>query len=95
MLEVVILILTYLIKYVFQIKQDLNISGSNMIAGINESKILIKHISCICKCKFDGRKRNANQCCNINKYRCEGKKHHTSEKDYTWNPGTCSFFFFF
>ena len=26
-----------------------------MIAGINESKTLIKHISCECKCRFDGR----------------------------------------
>ena len=25
-----------------------------MITGINESKILIKHISCQCTCKFDG-----------------------------------------
>ena len=28
----------------------------NMITGINELKILTKHISCECKCKFDGRK---------------------------------------
>ena len=27
-----------------------------MIAGINESKTLTKHISCECKCKFDGAK---------------------------------------
>ena len=26
-----------------------------MITGINESKTLTKHISCECKCKFDGR----------------------------------------
>ena len=26
-----------------------------MIAGINESKTLTKHISCKCKCGFDGR----------------------------------------
>ena len=25
----------------------------NMITGINELKILTKHISCECKCKFD------------------------------------------
>ena len=29
-----------------------------MIAGINESKTLTKHISCKCKCKFDDRKCN-------------------------------------
>ena len=27
----------------------------NMITGINESKILTKHISCECKCRFDGK----------------------------------------
>ena len=33
--------------------EDLNISVFNMITGINESKILTKHVSCECKCKFD------------------------------------------
>ena len=27
---------------------------------------------------------------NVNKCRCECKKHHTCEKDYIWNPDTCS-----
>ena len=58
--------MTYLIKYVFQIKQDLNLSVF-MITGINELKTLTKHISCKCKCKFDGRKCNSNQKSNNNK----------------------------
>ena len=58
--------MTYLIKYVFQIKQDLNLSVF-MITGINELKTLAKHISCKCKCKFDGRKCNSNQKSNNNK----------------------------
>ena len=40
---------------------DLNLSVFNMIAAINESKTLTKHISCQCKCTFDGRKSNSNQ----------------------------------
>ena len=32
-----------------------------MIAGINESEILTKHISCKGKCKFDGTKCKSNQ----------------------------------
>ena len=36
--------MTYLIKYVFQIKQDLNQSVFKMITGINEPKTLAKHI---------------------------------------------------
>ena len=69
---------------------DLNISVSNMIAGINESKILAKHISCEFECKFDGRKYNSNQWWNNDKCRCECTKRHTCEKHYVWNPATCS-----
>ena len=41
--------------------EDLNLSVFNMITGINESKTLTKHISCECKCRFDGRKCNSEQ----------------------------------
>ena len=61
-----------------------------MIAGINESKTLTKHISCKCKCKFDGRKCNSNQKRSNDNYRCEFKKRNICEKDYIWNPATCS-----
>ena len=32
--------------------EDLNVKVCNMITVIHESKILAKHISCKCKCKF-------------------------------------------
>ena len=51
--EVVILSITYLIKY--------STCVFNMITRINESKALTKHISHECKCKFDERKCNSNQ----------------------------------
>ena len=41
--------------------EDLNLSVFNMIPGINEPKALTKHISCECKCRFDGRKYNSDQ----------------------------------
>ena len=41
--------------------EDLNLSVFNMITRIKESKTLTKHISCECKCKFDGTKCNSNQ----------------------------------
>ena len=44
-----------------------------MITGINGSKILTKHVSCECKCKFDDRKCNSNQKWNNNKVRCSIK----------------------
>ena len=59
--------------------KDLNISIFNIIKGINESKTLTKHISCECKCKFDGRKCNSNQKRNDNKCWCKCK-----------TPNTCS-----
>ena len=36
-------------------REDLNLSVFNMITGINESKTLIKDMSCKCKCKFGGK----------------------------------------
>ena len=35
---------------------DLNLGVFNMIARINESKALTKHISCKCKCEFHDKK---------------------------------------
>ena len=60
--------------------EDLNLSVFSMIAGINESKTLPKHISCECKCKFDGRKCSTNQKWNNDKCWCECNKH-ICEKD--------------
>ena len=61
----------------------------NIITRINESKTLTKHISCECKCKFDGRKCNSDQWCNNDKCQCVCKKRHVCEKDYIWNPAPC------
>ena len=69
--------------------EDLNLSVFSMITGINESKALTKHISCECKCTFDGRKCNSDQWWNSDKCRCECEKRHVCEKDYAWNPATC------
>ena len=45
-----------------------------MITGMNDSKTLTKHISCECKCKFDGTKNHSNQRCNNDKSRSDCKK---------------------
>ena len=47
--------------------ETLNLSLFNVIKGINEFKTLAKHISCKCKCKFDGRKCNSDQSWNNDK----------------------------
>ena len=51
----------------FKQKKRLNLSVFNTITGINESKLLTKHISCECKCKFDRAKCNSNQWWNNDK----------------------------
>ena len=57
---------------------------------MNGSKTLTKHISCECHCRFDERKCNPDQWWNNDKCWRECKKRHVCEKDYTWNPSTCS-----
>ena len=54
-----------------------------MSTRINESKILIKHISC--ECKLDGKKFNSDQKKNNDKCQCKcinSKKHRVCKKDY-------------
>ena len=61
-----------------------------MIAGINESKTLTKHMPCKCKCRFDEKKCNSDQSWNKDKRLCECKKRYVSEKDYVCNLSTCN-----
>ena len=41
--------------------KDSKLNVYAIITGKNGSKILTKHVSCNCECKFDGRKCNSNQ----------------------------------
>ena len=54
-----------------------------MVTGINESKTLSKHISCKCKCKFNGTKCNSNQIWNNDKslWECKNQKKHCVSKE--------------
>ena len=58
-----------------------------MITVINESKTLIKHISCKCEHKFDSRKCNSNR--RWNNEKCEYKTYQTYKKDHSQNPSPC------
>ena len=60
-----------------------------MITRINESNTLTKHISCECKCRFNGGKCNSDQWWN-DKCWCKCKKRRVCEKDHVWNPSTCN-----
>ena len=61
-----------------------------MITGINESKTLRKHISCECKCNFDGTKCKSNQWWITISVDVNVKKQYICEKDYVWNSATCN-----
>ena len=73
--------------------EDLNLHVFSMITKINESRTLIKHISCKYEYKFDSKKCNSNQKWNNDKCWCESKNSKelcVFEKYYIWNPATCS-----
>ena len=63
-----------------------------MIARINESKTLAKHLSCECNYKYDGRKCNSNQKWNNDKrwLSVNIQKTQCGQKCYIWNPSTCN-----
>ena len=61
--------------------------STNMCDGINESRTLAKHISCDCRCGFDGRKCNWRQRRNNSN---EPIKHGACEEDYAWNHRPCA-----
>ena len=76
-----LLLLTYLQKHVFPVKQTTNVKP-RMYKG----KILIKYISCVCKCKINDKTYSSNQKGNNNnkcQYKC--KIYPTYKSDYSWN----------
>ena len=70
--------------------EDVNLNIFNMTTGTDESETLKKHISCECKCRFDGRNCNSDQWWNNDKCQCERKKHHLCKRYYVWNLAMCN-----
>ena len=81
--------MSYLQKYVFQKKQDININAFNMIANKDKAKAMTEHISCDCKCKFNSTKCNSKQKWNNKTCQCECKNYRKCKENYSWNPSTC------
>ena len=71
------LLMTYLQKYVFRVKEKTNVKVLSVITGINKAKTLIKDISCNCKCKFVS---TTNNYVSVN---CEWKKCYMCKKGYS------------
>ena len=74
-MELSVLLMTYLQNYLFPVKRKIYVKVFNMITKIFEAKALVKHISCDCKCKFNRATCNSNQKWNKDIYQCECKKY--------------------
>ena len=71
--------------------KDLNRSVFHMIAGINESKTLIKYTSCECKCKTQNEVQSKSGITvNVSASMKINEKRYVCKKDYIWNPASCS-----
>ena len=79
-------VLSHLQIYVFKKKQkNINVKGFKMITNTNEVKVMTKHISCDCKCKFNSTICNSSQKWNNKTCQCECKYYWKCKKDYSWN----------
>ena len=65
--------MTHLQKYVFYVKQDINVKAFNMIKNRYAAKTLVKHILCDCKCIFNSTPCNSHQTWNNKTCQCECK----------------------
>ena len=88
-LVAVMLLVTYLQKYVFRVKKDVNVKVFRMITKIDKTKSFVKNISCDYKCKFSSTTCNSDQNWNSDKCQYECKRYHTCKEDYSCNPRTC------
>ena len=59
--------------YVPNKREDLNLSVLTWLEESINQKVLAKHISCKCECKYDSRNCNSNQKCNNDKCMCDSK----------------------
>ena len=71
--------MSYLQKYVFQKKQDINVKAFNMITNKDVAKAMTRHISCDRKCSttYNSKQKWNNKTC-----QCECKNDHKCKEDY-------------
>ena len=62
----------------------MNVKVFNVITRIYEAKIMIKHISCDCRCKFNSTTCHSNKkSWNNDQCQCECKNYQFCQKDYS------------
>ena len=62
-----------------------------MITRIKEANLLIRHISCDCKCKVGSTTCKSNQKGNHETRHCECINYRKCKKYYNWNLNTCNY----
>ena len=68
-------------------KKNVNLKVLTLISRINESNKLMNHISCKCKCEFDGKKYHSKEIWKKNKRLCKCKNQDANVcKGYTRRP---------
>ena len=76
------------------ITKNTNIKVFNMLARINETRIIKWHETCKCVCRFTNAVCNEIQEWNENKCKCACKEDLIDklvcDKGYIWNPSTCT-----
>ena len=68
---------------------DINVKAFYVTTNKNEAKAMTEHISCDCKCKFNGTIYNSKQKWNDKRCQYECKNYRKCKEDYSWNPSTC------
>ena len=53
--------------------KNMNLKVSNLMLGLNETKLLVQHKSCECKCGLNESVWNSKERWNQDKFRCEYK----------------------
>ena len=53
--------------------KNMNLKVSNLMLGLNETKFLVQHKSCECKCGLNESVWNSKERWNQDKFRCEYK----------------------
>ena len=63
------------------------------MSRVNETRLIVQHKSCECKCGLNERVCNSKQKWNHDKCLCECKESDEwgfCQNDYMWNPSTCN-----
>ena len=74
--------------------KNVNVKVFNLMSGVNETRFLVQHESCECKCGLNESVCNSKQNWNPGERWCEYKELDnwgSCEKYYMWNPSACDY----